>query len=174
MSYSSPSAVGAYCRSLLGEFTTWTESSCPTIQQVKGWLSTGCSIIEARLSGAGYSVPVGKSAGAYDWISDLNALFAAARAEMSRSNVTLGPGERTRGQVFEEMFWKGIDDLTEHDLTSLGVDRASRGQMYAGGISYGDKQSYESDSNRVVPRFGREQFRFPGVSDPVPTSGSPV
>lgn len=172
MPYASASSVAAYTRSLLGEFVTYTNSSCPTRQQVDGWLSSGCSIIEARLSGAGYTVPIAATAGAYAWISDLNALFAAARAEISRSNVTLGPGERTRGQVFQELFDDGLDSLLAIDLSSLGVDRASRGSMYVGGTSKADKQTQEADTDRVEPRFARNMFRFPGVLDPTGSTAS--
>lgn len=171
MAYTTASAVGALCRNILGEFVTFSESSCPTLQQVNGWLSTGCSIIEARLNGAGYSTPVAVTAGVYDWIADLNTLFAAARTEMSRSNITLGPGERTRGQVFEEYFWRDLDKLVNTDLSGLGVSRASRGILYAGGISVDDKQTWEDDTDRVTPRFSKNQFKFVETIDPV-TGGS--
>jgi len=166
MSYSSPSAVGALCRNLLGEFVTWTDSSCPTRQQVDGWLSSGCSIIEARLSALGYSVPVSQGTRAYDWLSDLNTLFGVSRAELSRTTATIGPGERSRGELFSEMFYDGLDRLADIDLSSMGVSRASRGVMYAGGISVADKQTQEADTDRVKPRYERDMFRFPGVQDP--------
>ena len=166
MAYASASQVGSYTRNILGEFPTFTQSSCPTITQVNGWLSTGCAIIEARLAGAGYSVPVSAGVRAYDWISDLNAVFAAARAEMSRTVSTISPDERTRSSVLEDMFWSGLDQLSEIDLSSMGIDRASRGQMYAGGISVADKQTQEDDSDRVKPKFSKGMFRFPETVDP--------
>lgn len=35
---------------------------------------------------------------------------------------------------------------------------------YAGGISIADKQTYEDDTDRVEPFFGRRQFDHPGTS----------
>lgn len=173
MAYASASNVSAMCRNLLGEFVGFTESSCPTRQQVDGWLSSGCSIIESVLGTAGYSTPVASTSGAYGWLTDLNTLFAAARAEMSRSNVTLSPGERTRGTVFQDLFDNGVEKLLKIDLTTLGVSRSSaRGRMYAGGISVSDMQKYDSDTDRVKPIFERNMFKFPGTIDPATTSSS--
>lgn len=172
MSYSSASAVGAMCRSLLGEFATFTESSCPTRTQVDGWLSSGCSIIESVLGTKGYSTPVASTSGAYGWLTDLNTLFAAARAEMSRSNVVLSPGERTRGSVFQDLFDSGIEKLLKLDLTQLGVSKVSGGRMYAGGISVSDIQTWEADTDRPTPKFGLGQFDFPGTIDPTSSTAS--
>ena len=72
MAYASASDVSGLCRSLLGENVTFSDSSCPTINQVKNWLTSGCSIIESRLTQKGYSVPVSNGAGAYGWLNDLN------------------------------------------------------------------------------------------------------
>jgi len=166
MAYSSPSAVAALCKNLLGEFPTWTDSSCPNIDQVDSWLSSGCAIIESRLADMGYSVPVSQGTQAYDWLADLNTLFGVSRAELSRTTATIGPGERSRGELFSNLFWDSLDRLADIDLTGLGVSRASRGVMYAGGISVADKQSRETDTDRVRPRFERSMFEFPGVVDP--------
>lgn len=173
MSYASASQVAAYCKNLLGPDPTFTQSSCPTIIQVKGWLSSGCSIIESCLADNGYITPVSASAGVYTWIQEIESLFAAARAEMSRTNVVLGPGERTRGQVFQEMFWDELDRLCQRDLTRDGVARTSAGIMHVGGISVVRKRQVEQDADRVNPRFERNQFRFPDTIDPSGrTSGS--
>jgi hypothetical protein len=166
MSYSSSSAVGAMCRNLLGEFATFTESSCPSRAQVDGWLSSGCSILESVLGTAGYSTPVASTSQAYGWLTDLNTLFGAARAEMSRSNAMISPGERTRGQVFQELFETGVEKLLKMDLTKLGVSKVSGGRMYAGGISVSDIATWEADTDRPAPMFNRGQFKFPGTVDP--------
>lgn len=46
-----------------------------------------------------------------------------------------------------------------------GLGRRAGGAdgIYAGGISIADKQSEESDSDRVVPAFARDQFTNPGT-----------
>lgn len=164
--YSSASQVAAYCKNLLGPEPTFTQSSCPTLTQVKNWLSTGCSVIESCLADNGYVTPVSASSGAYVWIQEIETLFGAARSEMSRTNVVLGPGERTRGQVFQDMFWDELEKLCKRDLTRYGVTRSSTGIIHVGGISKARKCLVEQDSDRVEPRFERNLFRFPDTIDP--------
>lgn len=172
MAYASASTVSGLTKNLLGGEPTFTTSTCPTIYEVNQWLSSGCSIIESTLAGCRYTVPVAAGATIYDWIVSLNALYAAAYAEMSRSNVTLSPGERTRGQVMLEQFDAQLKRLCEGDLTNAGLSRATNAQLYAGGISVADKQRQESDDDRVNPRFGRRMFSFPDTIDPQTSTAS--
>ncbi len=166
MPYSSASNVASYCKNLLGEEYEFTYTTTPNIDQVNFWLSSGCSIIESCLNDNGYVTPVSASSAAYLWIQEIESLFAAARAEMSRTNVVLGPGERSRGQVFEEMFWDELDRLCKRDLTRNGVAKATSGKIHVGGISRARKTVVEQDGDRVQPRFERNQFRFPDTIDP--------
>ena len=166
MPYSSASAVAANCKNLLDGQVTWSTTTDPTLQQIKTWLSAGCSIVETELSSAGYDIPVGAGTSAYDRISDLEAIYAAARAEMSRTNITVGPGERTRGQMLMEMFWMDLDKLVDSDLTQAGVTKTGGGKIYTGGISVSTKQTYDTDEDRVPSRFRRGQFRWPGTQVP--------
>lgn len=172
MAYASASNVAGLCQNILGSEDNFTTSTCPTLSQVKYWLSSGCSVLEGRLAGAGYSVPVTSGTRAYDWLGDLNCLYAAARAEMSRTNITLAPGQRTRGQVFDEMFWKQLKELLQLDLTQVGVSRGSSGRLYVGGISVSDKDSWEDDTDRVPSRFRRGMFDYPGRQSPDSVSAS--
>jgi hypothetical protein len=107
---------------------------------------------------------------AYDMVSDLNALYAAGQAEMSRINVTLSPGERTRGQVFLEQFWKELREIAKLDLSSLGlsslVTGGGGGILYSGGISEADKDSIISNTDRVTPRFAKGMHRTSGTLNP--------
>ena len=166
MAYSTCAQVATLCQNLIQGASTFSSSTSPTDTAVGTWLSSGCSIIETRLAGWRYSVPVTAGTVAYDMVADLNALYGAAKAEMSRSNVTLQPGERTRGQVFMDLFWKQLKDLRDMDLTMAGLARSSTGGLYAGGISQADKDSITSDSDRVSPRFQRGIFRTDGTLDP--------
>ena len=166
MPYASTSNVAPLCQNVLGGASNFSASSSPTETSVCAWLSSGCSVIESYLAGRGYSVPVGAGTVAYSWLTDLNALYAAAYVEMSRSNVTLGPGERTRGQVFDEMFWRNLNHLGARDLTVAGIARSSYAKLYVGGISVDDKQSIESNSDRVKPRFARNILRSSDVESP--------
>ena len=168
MAYSTNEQVAALCRNLLDGSEYFSTSSSPTAADVEDFLSSGCSIIETHLKVWGYNTPVVATATAYDWFSELNTLFAAARAEMTRINVTLSPGERTRGQVFDEMFWSGLKKLEGIDLTAAGLTKTNTGTtttsggfLYVGGTSVAEKSTREEDSDRVAPRFRRDMFRFP-------------
>ena len=141
-------------------------------EEVDAWISSGCGVIESQLNGHGYSTPVASGTGAFDVLRDLNALFAAARVEMSRVNVTLGPGERVRGQVFDKMFWDQLAMFMSQDLTLLGLTRSTQGKLYVGGTSITEKQKQEKDSDRVEPRFHRGIGRFPGTIRPDSSTAS--
>ena len=165
MAYCSSSAVGALCQSIMSGASDFGASTSPILAAVNSWLSSGCAVLEAKLGEKGYSAPGSTSVG-YAWLADLNAFYAAARVEMSRSSFSLEPGARTRGQVFEEMFWAGLERLGKMDLSMVGFARDSAGKLYAGGISQDDKDTYEEDSDRVKPRFTRNQFGFPDTIRP--------
>ena len=179
MAYCAASTVAGYSKNILGADKIFTESSCPTITQVTGWMSTGCAILETALQSERYVVPVASTASpVYDWLSELNAKYAAAHVEFYRTNVTLSPGERTRGQVIYQLF---IDELKMllygvdgkgSDLTLSGLSRTTAGKLYAGGISKADKRMWEEDSDRTVPAFFRQMARFPGTLDPVAGNGA--
>ena len=170
--YASASDVAMLCRNLLGPEHAFSQSSSPSLLSVNTWLSSGCSIIESKIAGAGYAVPIVQGTTLYQWLSDLNAMFAVSRAEMSRINVTLNSGERTRGQLFEEMFWKQLDTLvTSIDLTTIGGVTNSSGNsilgqtMWVGGTSVASKDTYKDDTDRVKPKFSVGMFNLPGTLD---------
>jgi len=166
MPYASVDQVAALCRNLLGTATQFGSSTSPTVYEVESFLSSGCSAIEIRLSAAGYDVPVAAGSRAYDFISHLNTLYGAAYAEMSRTNVVLGPGERTRGQQFLAQFNNEIDGFISLDLTGMGISRSSRGEIYVGGTSKADVNSNISDTDRVPPRFFRGMLQTSGTLEP--------
>jgi hypothetical protein len=123
-------------------------------------------MINVLIQGQGYGVPASNTT-IFEAFKDCNAFWAAARVEMSRTNVTLAPGERTRGQVFEEMFRScACSILGNGDLTLVGLSRVSSGTLYVGGIDISQKQTEESDTDRVVPRINRGAFDFPGTIQP--------
>ena len=157
MAYASASNVAALCRNLLGDNTDFSTSTSPNLVSVNSWLSTGCSIIETRLTSIGIAAPVTGDTTVYQWVSYLNTLYAAAQAERSRINTIISPGERTRDMVLERDFWAGLDRLSEMDLDGAGLTKSYKA-VYIGGISIADKESREDNSDRVVPRFYRNRF----------------
>ena len=163
MAYTSASAVEILTTNLLGASGSYDANTKPTLTAINFWLSSGCSHIEGALKSAGYATPIAAGNVLYDRVAGIEALYATAMAEMSRSNVRLGPGERTRGQVFLEEFKDQLEDLVKKDLTQAGVGILGLSKMYAGGISSADKTLVEDDSDRVTPRFARDLFRHPGA-----------
>ena len=127
----------------------------PTVTAVNNWLSSGCALINTRLQAKGFAPP-DASVAAHDALRDLNALYAVARAEMARTNTKLGPGERTRGQVFDDLFKKGLAEFMAQDLSRAGLVASAAG--YVGGISEAERESVESDTDRTTPRFTRDQW----------------
>jgi hypothetical protein len=164
--YCSASNVAAYCTNLLGGAADFNDTSTsPSLVRVNKWLQQGFSEINMTLGSRGYSVPAASGITMYDQLEELNALFGAGHAEMSRLNVTLLPGERTRGQVFLKMFYDGLQRLVDMDLTAGGLTtNSNQGYVYAGGISISDKETYEDDTDRVLPRFKRDMFTFGSTS----------
>ena len=161
--YASASNVAGLCQNLLGGAATFGTSSSPTLEHVNNWLEQGYSAINTVLNSLGYSVPATSTATIYHRLTNLNTLYAAALAELSRINVTLSPGERTRGQVFMQMFDDGLAELNKMDLSTVGISAdTAMGTMYIGGTSIADKEANESDTDRVPRRFVRGMFNFPG------------
>jgi len=161
MAYASTSNVAALCATLLEGEADFSASTSPTSAQVESFLSSGCGLIEGILIDLGYDPPPASTTIAYSILSHLNAIYGAAMAELSLMNTSLTPEERTRAEYLESLFWREVERLKGMDLSSMGLTRASRGVLYAGGISQSDKHSYDKDTDRVEPRFRRGQFAFP-------------
>ncbi len=155
MAYAASAAVVAMCPHLFNR-----SGGGPAASDVNAWLDEGQSYIDAKLKGLGYSVPVSSSAQAYAMLASLNALWGAAVAEQTRVVGTTGEAE-SRGDAFERRFWARLNNLNSFDLSGLGVSHTSK--MYIGGISESEKDSVESDTDRIMGSFTRGQFSHPGA-----------
>ena len=165
MAYCSASDVAALTRGILAEESAFSEDTNPTLNMVNFWLTSGCAVIEATLSGWRYATPVPAGTAVYGMVSQLNALYAAAYAEMSRSQGTLQLGEKTRGQVFLEQFKTALAGLKDIDLTMCGMSRASNGAtLFVGGLTQTSKDTMSD--GMLAPRFARGQYRYSGVLSP--------
>ena len=166
--YASASDVSILCRNLLNGEDGFSASSSPSLTAINTWLSSGCSVIESRLATDGYSVPILQDTLLYGWLKELNALFGASKAEYSRLNISVTPGERTRGQLFEDKFWKQLDALCAMDLTTIGAIRnestISSMPLFVGGTSKSQKGSTKSNTDRVNPRFSKNMFDLPNTN----------
>lgn len=156
MAYGSASRVATYCRNLLGAASAFSASTSPTLDEITAFLSSGCGVIETNLEARGYTMPVATDTSLYDALCDLNSIYAAAQAEMVRTNVILGMGERTRAQVLDKQFWTRLKRLLTINLTP-SVDVAYD-HVYTGGISVAVRDGYTADTDRIQPRFSRDKF----------------
>lgn len=157
MAYASASDVFAYTRALIAPSGSYDASSCPTLTDVNLWLSSGCSIINARLGSVGYGAIPATSA-AYNLALTANALYGAWQAERSRVNARVSADERTRADMFKKDFYDHLKDLVGLDLSRMGVTKERSG-VYMSGISVSDKATVEDNTDRVTPRFKRDQHR---------------
>jgi len=151
---------------LIGAGESFSDTTKPTRVEVNRLLDKGYSIINTRLTQQGYSTPLSGTETVFDEIVDLESLYAAAMAQMGRMSSRLGPQERTKGQVLLELFNKRLDALLDGDLSLAGLTPVSARRGYVGGISRSEKKTYTSDTDRVAPRFTRDQFRHEGSQAP--------
>lgn len=163
MAYATACQVFAYTHALIAPASAYDTSTCPTLDEVTTWLSSGCSVINARLGSVGYGAIPATSA-AYDLAAAANALYGAWMAERSRVNARVSADERTRADMFKRDFEFHLNQLVELDLGRMGVTRERSG-VYAGGISVSDKATVAADTDRVTPRFKRDMGRNPDRLD---------
>lgn len=166
MTYASASDVALYCPEIIGADTEFTDATRPTRTHVERWLDKGYARINTALAGRGYNTPVSSGTTVYDTLVDLEALYAAARAQFARMSSRLAATERAKGQIYMRQFTDELTALLDGDLSMAGVSRSSTGKLWAGGISKASKESYEDDTDRVEPRFERGQFLASGTELP--------
>lgn len=160
MAYASASDVSALTPTFLSgsSASTFTSNTCPTLTQINGWLSNGSAIIDTKLASKGYD-PIASTSGAYEFAKQANALYAAWFAERTLESSRVSKMENTRASTFKQDFLDMLEMLISLDLSQMGVTRGKKPPAdYAGGIDKSDKEITESDTDRVLPRFGRGQF----------------
>jgi len=155
MAYAVSSCVAAMCRNLVAGASDFSSSTSPTDSQVNGWLSSGCSLINAQLASKGYGA-IPASSAAYELAAQANALYAGWLAERSRTNARMSADERGRADMLKDDFDAQMKVLMDVDLSRMGVSQTS--VAYAGGISIAGKDTVEADTDRVLPRFTRGMF----------------
>jgi hypothetical protein len=101
-------------------------STTPTSDQVTAWLAQGYSEINRYLSNAGYTVPAGGAAGAYDSLTALNNLYAAAYVLRAKGLNVVDGGDEDYSATMLKEFYTRLKELAAMDLTLLGLtQRAS-------------------------------------------------
>jgi hypothetical protein len=97
------------------------ENSTPTSAQVDEWLNEGSALIDAALSGAGYVVPVSRTAAIYPAFRSLENLYATAYTLRARGLDMVQGQQESRSETYLKDFWSTLAGLVKMDLTSQGV-----------------------------------------------------
>ena len=158
MGYCTSCAVYSHVFSLVKPASAFDTTTCPSLNDITDWITTGCAVINTKLTSLGYSAPAASTA-VYEMLGQANAFWAAALAEDSRINARISADERTRGDRFMRQFDNLMKLLGTMDLSRAGLSQVTAG--YAGGISISDKDSVSSNTDRVSPRFWRGRGRNP-------------
>ena len=161
--YASASDVAALCRNLLGPESNFSDATSPNQSQVNSWISSGCALVNANLATRGYG-SLTQGTAAWDMAKDVTALYAAWMAERSRTLTRVTSDERTRADMFKRDYQDLLKQMMALDLSTLNVSQT--GGAYAGGISAADKDTQESDTDRVTPRFVRGMGRDESIPGP--------
>jgi len=173
MAYSTCARVAALIPNLINaasSFDGLASNVTPGSAALISFMSSGCALINTKLGAMGYSTPVGSGNALYDYLADIEANYAAYRAEMARSSPRTSQGERTRADMFRRAFQDGLKDLEMMDLSRLSISKTE--SWYVGGISESEVDSVESNTDRVSPRFKRGQFDYQGAQIAPDTSAS--
>ncbi len=153
MGYCTACDVYAIVKNLILPSGSFDANTCPTINDISSFISSGCSVIETELADAGFTSGIPITSQAYGMATTINALFAAWLAEDSRLSAMVQAGERTRADVFLKQWQTMLNLLSTRDLSRAGVP--ATGAAYSGGISVSDKQTVSGNIDRVKPRFTR-------------------
>lgn len=166
MSYSTCAMVGGRIPNLINGASD-IENTCdpklvPASATIVTFMSGGCALIQAKINAMGFAAP---DAGGLltDWFGDIEADYAAWRAELSRSSPRTAKGERSRADDFRKAYEAALRSLDKMDLGMLGFTRleAQGSGWYVGGVSVSDKEAVESNSDRVAPAITRDGFANP-------------
>jgi hypothetical protein len=163
MGYCTACDVYALVKNLILPSGSFDANTCPTLNDINSFISSGCSVIETDLADAGFgAIPLGSMP--YGMATTINAYFAAWEAESSRLSAMVQAGERTRADVFFKNWNAMLTILSTRDLSRAGVPAQSG--AYAGGISRSDKAAVSGNSDRVAPRFSRGMGHNPAAGWP--------
>lgn len=161
-SYCSTSDVAALAPMLVRGGSDFTSSTSPTVEQVREFIRWVAADMHTLIYSRGYSGSAEPTATAYPVFTMVNALGAAALAEITRTMQTYRAEDRQRGVQLWRMYQDQMQLLLNSDLSQAGfsVDNVP---PYAGGTEKADKEQDALNSLLVQPRFFRGQFRHPEV-----------
>lgn len=95
--------------------------STPNTGQVEEWLSEGAALINSALAGAGYAVPVVRTAAGYPFLRSLENLYATAYTLRARGLDVVQGQQESRSEVYLKDFHNRLKMLVASDLTAMGL-----------------------------------------------------
>jgi len=161
MAYGSASGVAALCKHLTNEGDgAFNNDTTPTRRQVLAFLDDGSALMDAEIAQHGFTTPVSASlvVAVLDPIAEY---YAAAMAEsietVSRSDWQ-GTSESSKPTHWMDMHRDSMDRILSERGRALAILGAGRGvdlseYLHAGGLSEDEKDTWESDSDFIQPRF---------------------
>ena len=165
MPFSTCTMVAGLIPNLLDGASDIEGTNDPTIRPasptIVSFMSAGCSLIIAKVNSLGFNPP--SSGGLYDYLAIIEANYTAWQCEMSRSSPRTAKGERSRADDFRKAYEAALRQLDKMDLSMMGLTllNAAGAGWYHGGVSQADKDSVDSNTDRVDARFKREGFMNP-------------
>ncbi len=95
--------------------------STPNTGQVEDWLTEGAALINGALAGAGYTVPVVRTAGGYPFLRALENLYATAYTLRARGLDVVQGQQESRSELYLKDFHNRLKLLAGSDLTAMGL-----------------------------------------------------
>lgn len=95
--------------------------STPNTGQVEEWLAEGGALINGALAGAGYAVPVVRTAAGYPFLRSLENLYATAYTLRARGLDVVQGQQESRSEVYLKDFHSRLKMLVASDLTAMGL-----------------------------------------------------
>lgn len=111
-----------------------SDDTTPTGAQVDEWLNEGSSLIDGALSGAGYVVPVVRTAAIYPVFRALANLYATAYTLRARGLDMVQGREESRSETYLNDFFSRLKTLAGQDLTGQGVPLKPSGTASRRGV----------------------------------------
>ncbi len=138
---------------------TISSTTIPSLTYVEGMIDQTAADLNRELAAAGYATPISTGqADAYAWARSINEQGAAALVLGSMPMTSISPGREDAGNnrlaLFSAAFNKALSDIKDHRL----VATRSRGRL---GAVFAGSQT-DSDSQRKLPLFRRDQDSYPG------------
>lgn len=140
-----------------------TSTTVPTLSQVELSIDDMGSELNRELAASGFQIPVSTSANPIEhrWLESINNYGAAALILGSIPMTAISPGSEDAGanrmEMYQSFFNRALTTIRDQRFTAARV----RGRL---GAVFGGSQQ-DSEGNRKLPRFKRDDDRTPGTGD---------